>query len=90
LSAGFGYAPDEFARWGASGCSDFGWVQQAIGVPEVLLTGLGRPDSRLHAPGEQTTLSDIVALAKSLLAYLSAEFCPDLSPEAVTSEEDLA
>jgi len=90
LSAGFGYAPDEFARWGASGCSDFGWVQQATGVREVLLTGLGRPDSRLHAPGEQTTLSDIVALAKSLLAYLSAEFCPDLSPEAVTSEEDLA
>jgi succinyl-diaminopimelate desuccinylase len=81
LSAGFGYTPDDFARWGASGCSDFGWVQQA-GMQEVLLTGLGRPESRIHAPGEHTTLSDIVALAKSVLAYLSAEFRSDLSPEA--------
>jgi len=81
LSAGFGYAPEDFARWGASGCSDFGWVQQT-GMQEVLLTGLGRPESRIHAPGEHTTLSDIVALAKSVLAYLSAEFRSDLSPEA--------
>jgi len=82
LSAGFGYAPDEFAKWGATSCSDFGWVQAATGMQEILLTGLGRPDSRIHAPGEFTTLSDIVALAKSVLAYLSAEFRPDLSPEA--------
>ncbi|KJC51053.1 acetylornithine deacetylase [Bradyrhizobium sp. LTSP885] len=82
LSAGFGYAPDEFAKWGATSCSDFGWVQ-AIGMQEILLTGLGRPESRVHAPGEFTTLADIVALAKSVLAYLSAEFRPDLSPEAV-------
>jgi len=81
LSAGFGYAPEDFARWGACGCSDFGWVQQA-GMQEVLLTGLGRPESGIHAPGEHTTLSDIVALAKSVLAYLSAEFRPDLRPEA--------
>ncbi|MDN5005691.1 M20 family metallopeptidase [Bradyrhizobium sp. GCM10027634] len=81
LSAGFGYAPDEFAKWGATSCSDFGWVQ-ATGMQEILLTGLGRSDSRIHAPGEFTTLTDIVALAKSVLAYLSAEFRPDLSPEA--------
>ncbi|MGC2776798.1 MAG: M20/M25/M40 family metallo-hydrolase [Bradyrhizobium sp.] len=90
LSAGFGYAPEEFARWGASGCSDFGWVQQATGMQEVLLTGLGKPDSRIHAPGESTTLADIVALAKSVLAYLSAEFRPELCPEAMTLEKDLA
>ncbi|GLH76272.1 hypothetical protein SSBR45G_11800 [Bradyrhizobium sp. SSBR45G] len=84
LSAGFGYAPDAFARWGASGCSDFGWVQQATGMQEVLLTGLGKPDSCIHAPGESTTLTDIVALAKSVLAYLSVEFCPELSPETMT------
>ncbi|MGJ5177367.1 M20 family metallopeptidase [Bradyrhizobium oligotrophicum] len=90
LSAGFGYAPEEFARWGASGCSDFGWVQQATGMQEVLLTGLGKPDSRIHAPGESTTLADIVALAKSVLAYLSAEFRPELSPEAMTPKKDLA
>ncbi|MDA9397668.1 M20 family metallopeptidase [Bradyrhizobium sp. CCBAU 45389] len=81
LSAGFGYAPDEFAKWGATSCSDFGWVQ-ATGMQEILLTGLGRPTSRIHAPGEFTTLPDIIALAKSVLAYLSAEFRPDLSPEA--------
>lgn len=90
LSAGFGYAPEEFARWGASGCSDFGWVQQATGVQEVLLTGLGKPDSRIHAPGESTTRADIVALAKSVLAYLSVEFSPELSPEAMTLKKDLA
>ncbi len=82
LSAGFGYAAEDFATWGASGCSDFGWVQRT-GMQEVLLTGLGRPTSRIHAPGESTTVSDIVALAKSVLAYLCAEFRPDLSPEAV-------
>ncbi|WP_315720670.1 MULTISPECIES: M20 family metallopeptidase [unclassified Bradyrhizobium] len=90
LSLGFDYAPDDFARWGASGCSDFGWVQQATGLQEVLLTGLGKPDSRIHAPGESTTLTDIVALAKSVLAYLSAEFCPELSPEAMTLKKDFA
>ncbi|MGJ5195957.1 MULTISPECIES: M20 family metallopeptidase [unclassified Bradyrhizobium] len=90
LSAGFGYAAEDFARWGAAGCSDFGWVQQATGVQEVLLTGLGRPDSRIHAPGESTTLADIVALAKSVLAYLAAEFRPELCPEAITPEKDFA
>jgi succinyl-diaminopimelate desuccinylase len=82
LSAGFGYAPEDFAKWGATSCSDFGWVQRT-GTQEILLTGLGRPESRVHAPGEFTTVADIVALAKSVLAYLSAEFRPDLSPEAV-------
>lgn len=84
LSAGFGYAPDDFAKWGATSCSDFGWVQ-ATGMQEILLTGLGRSDSRIHAPDEFTTLTDIIALAKSVLAYLSAEFRPDLSPEAAAS-----
>jgi succinyl-diaminopimelate desuccinylase len=89
LSAGFGYAPGDFAKWGASGCSDFGWVQQA-GMQEVLLTGLGRPDRCGHAPGEHTTLSDIVALAKSVLAYLAADFHPELSPEAANPSKDHA
>jgi succinyl-diaminopimelate desuccinylase len=89
LSAGFGYAPEDFAKWGAMGCSDFGWVQQT-GMQEVLLTGVGRPQSRIHAPGEHTTLADVVALAKSVLAYLSAEFCPELSPEAANQPKDHA
>jgi len=80
LSKGFGYAPNDFARWGAASCSDFGWVQRT-GMQEVLLTGLGRPESCIHSPDEHTTLSDIVALAKSVLAYLCAEFHRDLSPE---------
>jgi succinyl-diaminopimelate desuccinylase len=84
LSAGFGYTPDDFAKWGATGCSDFGWVQRT-GMQEILLTGLGRPESRIHAPGEFTTRADIVALAKSVLAYLSAEFRSDLSPETLAA-----
>ncbi|XUM21516.1 hypothetical protein ACRAVF_30145 [Bradyrhizobium oligotrophicum S58] len=55
---------------------------------EVLLTGLGWTDSRSHAPGESATLCDIVALAKWVLAYLAAEFCPELCPEAITPEKD--
>ena len=84
MGEGFGYAPEQFRKWGAASCSDFGWVQ-ATGMQEILLTGLGRPYSRIHAPGEFTTLTDIIALAKSVLAYLSAEFRPDLSPEAAAS-----
>ncbi len=80
LSTGFGYRPEEFRAWGASSCSDFGWVQRT-GMQEVLLTGLGRPDRHIHSPDEHTTLSDIVALAKSVLAYLAAGFAPDLIPE---------
>jgi succinyl-diaminopimelate desuccinylase len=59
-------------------------------MQEVLLTGLGRPESRVHAPGEFTTLTDIVALAKSVLAYLSAQFRPDLSPETASAHKEHA
>ncbi|MCQ4160061.1 M20/M25/M40 family metallo-hydrolase [Roseomonas sp. GC11] len=82
LSQGFGYRPEEFRVWGASSCSDFGWVQQATGRSEVLLTGLGRAENAIHAPGEYTTPGDIVALAQSVLAYLAADFAPALIPPA--------
>jgi succinyl-diaminopimelate desuccinylase len=82
LSQGFGYAPEDFRAWGASSCSDFGWVQQATGRQEVLLTGLGRPESNIHAPDEHTTIADLIALASSVLAYLAEDFAPDLIPPA--------
>lgn len=78
---GFGYAPDEFRRWGAASCSDFGWVQHITGQREVLLGGLGRPDRNIHAPGEFTTVSDMIALARSVLFYLAADFQPHLNPD---------
>jgi succinyl-diaminopimelate desuccinylase len=80
LSAGFGYPPDTFRRWGASSSSDMGWVQRA-GIHEILLGGLGRPDRRIHAADEFTTLDDIAALARSVLAYLSADFAAHSIPE---------
>ena len=80
LSRGFGYAPGDFRAWGASSCSDFGWVQRATGKSEVLLTGLGRPYNNVHAPGEFTTIGDIVAMAQSVLAYLAADFAPGMLP----------
>lgn len=82
LSAGFGWKPEEFARWGAASCSDFGWVQRATGSTEVLLGGLGRPESRIHSPEEHTTVGDLVALARSILAYLAADFATELVPAA--------
>jgi succinyl-diaminopimelate desuccinylase len=81
LSLGFGYAPEDFKKWGAASCSDFGYVQKAGFGPEVLLGGLGRPQSCIHGPQEHTTRQDIIALAKSILAYLAADFAADSIPE---------
>lgn len=75
LSHGFGFPMESFRAWGASSSSDMGWVQQA-GIKEILLGGLIRPDSNAHAPDEFTTIPDVVALARSILLYLSAEFTP--------------
>ena len=80
MGHGFGYAPDAFRTWGAASCSDFGYVQRC-GMQEILLGGLGRPDRNIHAPGEYTTSADIVSLARSVLAYLAADFAADLIPE---------
>ncbi|NVP57406.1 M20 family metallopeptidase [Mycoplana rhizolycopersici] len=81
LSLGFGYKPEDFRKWGAASCSDFGYVQQAGFAQEVLLGGLGRPESCIHSPEEHTTKQDIIALAKSILAYLARDFASDLAPE---------
>lgn len=86
MGAGFGYAPETFRKWGAASCSDFGWVQRATGQHEVLLGGLGRPDRNVHAPGEYTTIPDIVSLAKAVLAYLAADFRPDINPDLPTPQ----
>lgn len=80
MGQGFGYAADQFRKWGAASCSDFGYVQRT-GMREILLGGLGRPNRNIHAPGEHTTVSDLVALARSVLAYLAADFAPELIPE---------
>lgn len=84
---GFGYAPDSFRRWGASSCSDFGYVQRATGLHEILLGGLSRPECNVHGPDEYTTCGDIAALARSVLAYLAADFFPDLVPSSYSNLE---
>ncbi|SDF19344.1 M20 family metallopeptidase [Bosea robiniae] len=81
MGQGFGYAPEDFRKWGAASCSDFGWVQRATGRQEVLLGGLGRPDRNVHSPGEYTTVPDIVSLARAVLSYLAADFRPDINPD---------
>jgi succinyl-diaminopimelate desuccinylase len=81
LSLGFGYKPEDFQKWGAASCSDFGYVQKSGFAQEVLLGGLGRPESCIHSPEEHTTRRDIIALAKSILAYLAADFAADSIPE---------
>ena len=73
MGFGFGYAPDEFVRYGASSSSDMGWVQ-LYDPREVLLGGLARKDNNTHGADEWTTMSDLKSLAKTLLAYLSQEF----------------
>lgn len=86
MGEGFGYAPEQFRKWGAASCSDFGWVQRATGQQEVLLGGLGRPDRNIHSPGEYTTVPDIVSLAKAVLSYLAADFRPDINPDLPPSQ----
>ncbi len=81
LSVGFGYSPEDFSKWGAASASDFGYVQKAGFGPEILLGGLGRPESLIHSPEEHTTRQDIVALAKSILSYLAADFAAEDIPE---------
>ncbi|MCQ1766843.1 M20/M25/M40 family metallo-hydrolase [Neorhizobium galegae] len=81
LSLGFGYKPEDFQKWGAASCSDFGYVQKSGFAQEVLLGGLGRPESCIHSPEEHTTRQDIIALAQSILAYLAADFAADSIPE---------
>jgi succinyl-diaminopimelate desuccinylase len=75
LGVGFGFTAEQFQCYGSSSSSDMGWVQQA-GIQEILLGGLIRPHSRIHASDEYTTREDLVALAKSILAYLAADFVP--------------
>ena len=75
LGVGFGFSAEQFQCYGSSSSSDMGWVQQA-GIQEILLGGLIRPESRIHAADEYTTRSDLVALAQSILAYLAADFTP--------------
>ena len=80
LSAGWGFPAETFRRWGASSSSDMGWVQQA-GIQEILLGGLALPERRIHGPDEHTTIDDVTALARSVLAYLAADFVPHIIPE---------
>jgi succinyl-diaminopimelate desuccinylase len=75
LGVGFGFTAEQFQCYGSSSSSDMGWVQQA-GIQEILLGGLIRPESRIHAADEYTTRRDLVALAQSILAYLAADFTP--------------
>ncbi|RZA10003.1 MAG: M20 family peptidase, partial [Proteobacteria bacterium] len=75
LGVGFGFTAEQFQCYGSSSSSDMGWVQQA-GIQEILLGGLIRPHSRIHASDEYTTREDLVALAKSILVYLAADFTP--------------
>ncbi|WP_407316415.1 M20 family metallopeptidase [Pseudomonas sp. nanlin1] len=82
LGVGFGFSAEQFQCYGSSSSSDMGWVQQA-GIQEILLGGLIRPQSRIHAADEYTTRSDLVALAQSILAYLAADFAPPAIAAAV-------
>ncbi|WP_416414140.1 M20 family metallopeptidase [Pantoea sp. App145] len=80
LCQGFGFDENDFSAWGSSTSSDMGWVQQA-GIKEILLGGLARPDNRIHAADEYTTMADLVALSQSILAYLADDFLPPQGPQ---------
>lgn len=70
LSWGFGYPMARFRRLGSREGSPLGFVQQA-GVQELLLGGLRRAACTPSGPDEFTTVEDVEALARSVLAYLA-------------------
>jgi succinyl-diaminopimelate desuccinylase len=77
LSWGFGHPATNFRRQASREGSPLGFVQQA-GVQELLLGGLRRAGSTPFGPDEFTTVEDVEALARSVLAYLSE--VPDIPP----------
>ncbi|QUS36934.1 M20/M25/M40 family metallo-hydrolase [Falsirhodobacter algicola] len=80
---GFGYRIEDFAKWGAASGSDSGYLQRAGILREVQLGGLIRPTSNAHGAEEHTTRDDLVALARSILCYLAADFEPALNPDPI-------
>ncbi|MCI0753163.1 M20 family metallopeptidase [Teichococcus vastitatis] len=70
LSWGFGFSPNSFRRWGGAGGSAIGFMQQA-GIREILAGGLLRRGQRLHGADEHTTVEDVEALSRAVLAYLA-------------------
>ena len=53
---------------------------QAAGLRHILLGGLVRPESKIHAADEFTTVGDVNALARAILVYLAGTM-----PESVSS-----
>lgn len=70
LGWGFGFRQEAFRRWGSLSPSPLGFVQQA-GLGEILTGGLSRRGQLPQAPDEFTTIEDVEALGRSLLAYLA-------------------
>ncbi|ONG48241.1 hypothetical protein BKE38_22105 [Pseudoroseomonas deserti] len=70
LRWGFGFGPEDFREYAGAEPSALGFVQQA-GVSEILQAGLQRPGQPAQGPDECTSIDDVEALARSLLAYLA-------------------
>lgn len=81
MQEGFGYKAEDFQKWAAASASDAGYVQQAGVSQEIILSGLIRPTSNAHGADEHTTCADLIALTKTILCYLSADFAPELNPD---------
>lgn len=86
MQSGFGYAAEEFEKYGAASASDSGYVQQAGVAQEIVLGGLIRPSSNAHGADEHTTRADLAALSKTILCYLAADFAPELNPDHPNQE----
>lgn len=72
MAWGFGFPRESFVRYGSVSSSDMGWAQRA-GLRHVLLGGLSRADNGVHGADEFTTMADMRALARSLLAFLCTD-----------------
>jgi len=75
-AAAWGWRAEDYVRFGGSGSSDMGWVQRA-GMQEILMGGLSRPENNIHAPDENVAITDLVALARAILFYISRDAAPE-------------
>ena len=75
MADSFGWDAATAGAWGATSSSDMGWVQRArtpAEGPEILIGGAIGPDSRVHGADERVRITDVQALAASLVRYLAA------------------
>lgn len=66
-----GYKDSDFVAVGVSGSTDMAFVQEVTGNENIVVRGTGRSDSNMHGNNEWAYITDLKALAKELIYFLT-------------------